>query len=127
MKYKFLKKEYTDSGLALTLILLLIKLFFKVPISDIWIIIFLILTMTIPRIFYPFTILWLNFSDFLGQIMSKVILFFVYILFVIPVALIRRILGKDSLKLKLFKNNSDKSVFISRNHLFTAEDMKSPY
>jgi hypothetical protein len=126
MRVKFSKKEYTDSGLALTLILLLAKLIFKIPINDIWPIVLLLLSMTIPAIFYPFATLWYNFSDFLGQIMSKVILFLIYIIFVLPVAFIRRLMGKDNLKLKLFKKNNQ-SVFVTRNHSYSADDLKSPY
>jgi hypothetical protein len=58
--------------------------------------------------------------------MSKVLLSIVYFLVVTPIALLRRISGKDSLKLRVFKA-SQESVMVKRDHLFTARDMESPY
>ena len=79
-----------------------------------------------PAMIYPFTILWLNLSDILGKIVSRIILAIIYCVFLLPVALIRKIAGKDNLKLKQFRK-SDQSVFIERNHLFTKDDMLNPF
>jgi len=58
--------------------------------------------------------------------MSKVILTVVFIFILIPVGFVRKISGKDNLKLNQFKK-SDKSVFITRDHTFTSEDIINPY
>jgi hypothetical protein len=126
MRLKFSKKENTDSALALLLVLLLARLFFKVPIADIILVLVLILVMALPNLFYPFTIIWLNLSDLLGKIMSNVLLFVIYALIVLPIAAFRRLIGKDNLMLKGFKKSND-SVFKTRNHTFTKQDIQAPY
>lgn len=59
-------------------------------------------------------------------VMSRVLLGIVYLLVVLPTGLIRRLLGKDSLNLRLWKQSGD-SCFVKRIHIFTANDLKHPY
>ena len=126
MREKFSSKENSDSGLALILILLLIGLIFKIPFFYKLAVVSILLLMIKPGIFYPFTFIWLNLSDFLGKIISKVLLSVIFLVFVLPVGLFRKLGGKDTLKLKFFRK-SGQSVFIERNHKFTKEDMMNPY
>jgi len=86
----------------------------------------LVINMTFPKFFYPFAILWLGFSQILGTIVSKIILSIVFILMIIPVGLLRRLLGKDTLKLSEFKKTNS-SVMKSRDVYFTSEDIEKPY
>ena len=44
----------------------------------------------------------------------------------LPVALIRRLLGKDDLKLALWKRGTG-SCFLRREHVFCPEDFRHPY
>ncbi len=85
-----------------------------------------IILLIAPVMIFPFTFLWLNISDLLGKIMSKVILTLVFFIFVWPVSMIRKAMGKDSLKLKEFKKDTS-SVFINRNHTYTGTDLTTPY
>ena len=126
MRKKFNLKENSDSGLAFILILLLIGLIFKMPFFYKLAVVSILLLMIKPGIFYPFTFIWLNFSDFLGKIISKVLLSVIFLVFVLPVGLFRKLNGKDTLKLKFFRK-SGHSVFIERNHKFTKEDLINPY
>ena len=43
-----------------------------------------------------------------------------------PIGLIRRLMGKDSLKLRGFKGGQGSSMW-ERNHKYTAADMEQPY
>ena len=52
--------------------------------------------------------------------------FIIYALFVFPMALVRRALGKDPLRLKEWKRSGD-SVFKTRDHLFQPDDIDKPY
>jgi hypothetical protein len=45
---------------------------------------------------------------------------------VTPIATVRRLLGKDSLKLRAFKAGQD-SVMVERNHRFIGADLERPY
>jgi Saxitoxin biosynthesis operon protein SxtJ len=126
MKIRFNQKENIDSGLALVLILILSGLIWKHNLT-IKIAVFCVLIIMIkPSLIYPFTFIWLNISDLLGKIMSRAILTVVFIFVLVPVGFVRKISGKDNLKLNQFKK-SDKSVFINRDHTFTSEDMMNPY
>jgi len=115
-----------DTGLALTLLCLLVVQFkhaYKlVPLA----IIFLIVTMVWPRAFRPVAGLWFGLSHLLGTFMSKVILSVIFFVIVTPIGLIRRILGADTLQLKKWKKNQD-SVFLVRADLVHKKDLQTPY
>lgn len=120
------KEQVKDSGLALILILLLTgffskdEIFFKIAIP------ILLLNMIVPKIFYPFAIVWLGFSHLMGTIMSKFILTFLYIVLVVPIGMVRKLLGKDTLQLKKFKQGQG-SVLLDRKFLFGPADIEKPY
>jgi hypothetical protein len=109
------KKQASDSGMAMVLILLLIGLltgnvvYYKIAIPV------LVMNMTFPMFFYYFAIVWLGFSQILGTVVSKIILSIVFFVIVLPVGLLRRIIGKDSLQLNQFKK-AGSSVMIKRNN-----------
>jgi hypothetical protein len=85
---------------------------------------FLILLITIlfPYFFYPLAVIWFGLSTILGKISSFIILSILFFLLVIPMGLIRKMSGKDILKLKKFKKSRD-SVMTERNHLFDSDDL----
>ncbi|GJM29235.1 MAG: hypothetical protein DHS20C17_18700 [Cyclobacteriaceae bacterium] len=115
-----------DTGMAMVLILLIIGFFTNNILYYQLAIPVLLLDMISPRLFYPIAIVWLGLSNLLGFIMSKIILTLIFVVFVVPVALVRRILGKDPLQLKNWKKTT-KSVMMKRDHLYVPEDIKKPY
>lgn len=126
LKTRFLKKEHVDSGLALLLLTLLFGVWFNQYYALRLAIVEVLVILIAPVILYPFTFLWLNISDLMGKVMSKVILTVIFIVMVCPVGLIRRALGKDTLRLKKFKND-DSSVFTNRNSNNTKTDFTTSY
>jgi hypothetical protein len=118
-------RQALDSGLALVLIMLLLSIFIDQYYSKPAILLLLI-CMIYPNIFKPFAYIWFKLSAILGYVASKVLLSIVFFAIVMPISLIRRICGFDSMKLKAWQSN-DQSVFIMRDHLFTSEDINSPY
>ncbi len=58
--------------------------------------------------------------------MSKIILSIIFFTVVTPLALLRRTFGHDPMQLKKWKNGSE-SVFESRDHSFTPEEIERPY
>ena len=126
MRTTFSRKEHTDSGLALLLLLLVFFLIYDYKGFLYAAVGICLIVMILPLIIYPFTWLWLNLSHFLGSVMSRIILSLIFIVFVIPVGTLRRLLGKDALKLKQFKQ-TQQSVFETRNHSYTKEDIENPY
>ena len=119
-------EQAKDTGMALTLLCLLIVQFkhaYKlVPLA----IIFMILTMAWPKIFRPLAGLWFGLSHVLGTFMSKVILTVIFFVIVTPIGVIRRLMGADSLQLKKFKKGQD-SVFLVRADLMHKDNLRTPY
>jgi len=123
---RFTKTENINSGLALLILILLLKIIFHVYFADFLLLILVFLVIAAPNLFYPFSILWYNLSDVLGNIISKIILSIIYIAFVLPVGAIRKMMGNDSLMLKKFKKNKV-SVFKVRQYTFTKKDLLNPF
>lgn len=120
------EQQKKDTGLALTLVFLIIGLvtkdvlFFKLTIPII------LITMLIPALLHPAAILWFTLSNFLGFFVSKIVLTIIFIILIVPFGLFRRLLRKDSLKLKQFKA-SKSSVLIDRNQTYTRKDLLKPF
>jgi Saxitoxin biosynthesis operon protein SxtJ len=120
------KDQSRDTGMAMVLLLLLIYLKTR---REGWLysaMVLHIVNMIVPRIFAPASVLWLGLSHVLGTVMSKVLLSILFFAVVTPIGLLRRLFGKDSLKLRQFKAGTE-SVMLVRNHLFVAQDIEKPY
>jgi hypothetical protein len=115
-----------DTGLALVLILLLILLKQQQNNLILLPIFVLILTMLWPGLFRLPARLWFGLSELMGTISSKILLSIVFVLVLIPMAVLRQIGGADPMKRQLWKKNQD-SVFLKRNHEFSASDLEKPY
>lgn len=120
------KKQASDSGMAAVLILLLIGFFTKTVVFYKLTIPVLIITMSVPRLFYPWAVLWFGLTEMLGTIVSKIILTMVYVVLIVPVGFIRKLLGKDALQLSKFKNGTG-SVMKLRDYTFTSKDIEHPF
>jgi hypothetical protein len=120
------RQRAVDTGMALTLICLIIGLvrgtsgWFAVATA------ILVVNMTAPKVFGPASKLWFGLSAVLGAMMSKVILSLVFFVILTPMGLARRALGKDTLRLAAFKKGTD-SVFVARSGPFTPADLKTPF
>jgi hypothetical protein len=122
----FTKKQLSDAGMALVLILLLIGLFTKATLYYKLAVPALFINMIFPLFFYPFAFIWYGFTNLLGTFISKLLLMIIYIILVLPFGMIRRLFGKDSLHLNDFKKDTV-SVMQTRNHRFLSEDIVNPY
>jgi hypothetical protein len=127
------KEQCKDTGLAMVLILLIVAWIIygkdgRITSKHLVIaaIAIHVLNMIAPRLYHWPAVVWFGFSHLLGTVMSKVILTIVFVLVVTPVAVIRRMMGKDALQLKAFKAGPA-SVMVERNHTFTAADISKPY
>ena len=85
-----------------------------------------VVNMVVPRIYAPMAVVWLGLSHLLGTVMSKVLLSILFFGLVTPIGVLRRLLGKDSLKLRAFKASKG-SVMTVRNHVFVGHDIEKPY
>ena len=128
------RRETVEFGLVATLATLVMGLYHRtprfgpfpkpgVPVAYIMVAIGLTLvTIIAPRIFYPFAFTWFSLSRILGRISSAVLLTLIFVLFVVPVGLVRKWRGLDPLQLKAFKKGTD-SVLVTRRHVYVKEDL----
>lgn len=86
----------------------------------------LLVTLLIPILLKPLAFLWFGFSKALGWVTSRIVLFVIFFLLVAPMGLIRKAMGKDTMRIRQFKKGA-KSAFTERNHEFTASDLKYPF
>jgi hypothetical protein len=86
----------------------------------------LVVTMAVPAVYRPIAFVWLGFSHFLGTIVSRILLTAVFFVVVLPVGLLRRAMGMDSLQLKKFGRGKE-SVMRVRDHVYAPSDVDKPY
>jgi multisubunit Na+/H+ antiporter MnhG subunit len=115
-----------DAGLALVLISLLCYQAWPRPQLMLLAIVCLLIAMTCPGLFKPFARIWFGLSSLLGTGMSRILLSILFVTLVLPVGLLRRAMGKDSMQIKRWKRDGD-SIFQTRDHEFTADDLEHPY
>lgn len=119
-------RQSEDTGMAMVLICLLFGFFGKNIIYYPPAIFLLVITMIWPNLYKPLAVVWLTLSTILGTFISKILLSLIFFVLIVPVGMIRRILGYDSLHLKAWKKNNT-SVFTVRNHVYSSEDINKPY
>jgi multisubunit Na+/H+ antiporter MnhG subunit len=115
-----------DSGLALVMISLICFLVWKRPLFIPLAIGLLFLAMTYPAVFRPFARCWFPLSAALGGVVSKIILTIIFYLVIVPVALLRKLMGKDSMHIKNWKKGNN-SVFRQREQRYEPKDLEHPY
>jgi hypothetical protein len=123
---KITKDQSRDTGMAMVLLFLLAAasrkkegyLFVAMALH--------VVNMTVPKVYKPIAVFWLGLSDLLGSVMSRILLSIVFFGVVTPIGIFRRLLGRDSLKLRAFKAGKE-SVMLERNHTFVAQDLDAPY
>ncbi|GGB91041.1 hypothetical protein [Dyadobacter sediminis] len=80
-----------------------------------------IISLAVPAAGNLIVKLWYKLAEILGTINGKILLSFVFFLILLPVALIARLGKKNMLALK---REAKDSVFVERNHKYTAKDME---
>jgi len=120
------RDQSRDTGMAMVLLLALGQLAFARNGFLIAAIVLHLVNMIAPQVFRPLAVVWFALSHAIGFVMSRLLLSIVYLLVVTPVGLVRRMAGKDSLRLRAFRT-SDDSVMVTRNHRFAAGDLEKPY
>jgi len=128
MKFRDIdNKQMRDAGMALTLICLIIVLLLEkdlfLPIAMAC----LFVTMTKSIVLKPFAFVWLNLAHYMRVVVSKGLLIVIFLGLVIPIGVILKLAGKDSMSNKKWKDGSNASVMIERKHLYTSKDIKYPF
>jgi hypothetical protein len=121
------RDQSRDTGMALVLLLLIayFRFGFAALLRPAALIVHLV-NLVAPQVFRPLVPLWFGLGHMLGAVSSRVLMFLVFALVVTPIGLLRRVLGKDSLRLRAFRSGEE-SVLVVRNHTFTGGDLERPY
>lgn len=107
--------------LLLTIFYWITKGPYLLPVAAVLMIIGLLSRYLTEKIYWLFTTL----TQFIGLVVSKIILTLIFFLLLFPLALLSRMFSKkDPLHLK--KNSSD-SYYSVRNHEYSQEDLKDPW
>jgi hypothetical protein len=120
------RDQSRDTGMAMVLLLLLAMLEWGRSELLIAALIVHVVNMIVPQVFRPVAVVWFRLAHLLGAVSSRILMFVVFALVVTPIGLLRRALGKDSLRLRAFRGG-DESVMVVRNHTFAAGDLEKPY
>lgn len=123
---KMTKDQSRDTGMAMVLLLLLFYMKTRRDGLMYGVLVLHVVNMIVPRVYAPVAVIWLGLSHVLGTVMSKVLLSILFFGLVTPIGLLRRLLGKDSLKLREFKASKESAMSV-RNHLFVGHDIERPY
>jgi len=115
-----------NTGMALVLLLLIGYLFYGRPLL-VWLAVAaLVLDMVAPSLYLPLAWVWYGFARLLGAVVSRLLLTVVFFVVVTPVGCIRRLAGKDALRLKSFKDGRG-SVLRTTERNFTPQDLEHPF
>lgn len=124
--WKITRDQSRDTGMGVVLLLLLLFVARKQESYLIGAIAVHVLNMIAPQIYRPVAVVWFGLSNLLGAVVSKILLVIVFFGIVTPIAVLRRLFGKDSLQLRAFKTGQG-SVMLERNHVFVSTDLERPY
>lgn len=115
-----------DTCLAISFLLLLIWFFTKIAGFAYVAMFLMLLGMLWPAAMRPLAFCWFGLAKVLGHVMSSVLLSVIWAVLVLPVGLVRRSMGRDSMRLKEWRKGTD-SCFVIRDHRYEADDLKNPY
>jgi polyferredoxin len=123
ISYPAVSREQTrEFGMLTVVVMSFLAFYLRQSNFSVVIFILALLTLLFPLIFYPFAWLWFGLSKVMGKISTGLLLGVVFCIAVIPVGLIRKILGLDGLKLKQFKKTTD-TVLLTREHIYVDSDL----
>ncbi|MDR1685399.1 MAG: SxtJ family membrane protein [Desulfovibrio sp.] len=116
--------QQRDTALALIFLLQLIWFFTGETFLLYVLMAFTLFAMLFPKLLTVPARLWFGLAYHMSLVSSRIIFGLIYIVPVLPVALVRRVLGKDSLRLKAYGKGQG-SAFIVREHRYTAQDLEN--
>ena len=123
---KYSIRQAKDTGLAFVLISLLVAYFADQKGFMLLAVFLIVICMIWPSVFRPISRFWFGLSNLLGTIVSRILLTIIYIMFVTPVGLIRRLLGADPMRKNLWKKGTE-SVFQENSRIYSPTDLEKPF
>ncbi len=116
------KQQTREFGMLAVLVTSFLELYLKQNNLTAVVFSLALITLLFPVVFYPFAFCWFGLSRIMGVISTWILLVAVFLIIVIPISLVRKMIGSDALKIKQFKK-SRRSVMTDRNHVFMDSDL----
>jgi hypothetical protein len=116
------KQQTREFGMLTVLVTSFLELYLKQNNLTAVVFSLTLITLLFPVVFYPFAVCWFGLSRIMGVISTWILLCAVFLIIVIPISLVRKMIGSDALKIKQFKK-SRRSVMTDRNHVFMDSDL----
>lgn len=89
---------------------------------------FLVPTLIAPWVLHPLNILWFKFGMLLHAVVSPVVMGLIFLLTIVPMALLMRLFGKDTLDIGPHSRGQRESFWISRDQrTIDAESMRNQF
>jgi hypothetical protein len=85
-----------------------------------------LVSLIIPKTFYPLAVGWFGLSKLISAVSSKVLMSIVFFVIVVPVGVFRKLMGIDNLKLRQFKK-SRQSAMVTRDHQYEDADFLNTF
>jgi hypothetical protein len=121
------RKQCVEFGQVAVLVALLAALYFKDDHTlTLVALILILLTIVVPLVFYPFAVAWFGLARLLASVVPPVLLGILFFVMVTPLGLVRRVMGRDALRLRQFKKGRS-SVMNNRDHVYTEADLKDTF
>lgn len=113
---------------SLALIALVFVVFGAVSLKKVWLalaIAALVIGLFVPWLANRIVALWLGVGEILGKINNKLILGAVFFLFLVPLSLVYRLFGSNSIRLKRGDASKRETFWTSRTHSYQAADIEN--
>ena len=120
------KDQSRDTGMAMVLLALLIYLKTKRSGFVYAAVVLQVVNMIAPQVYAAVAVVWLGLAEILGTVTSRVLLSILFFGLVTPIGILRRLFGKDPLRLRDFKAGEESAMTV-RNHVFVGQDLERPY
>lgn len=114
-----------EFGAFAALVLVVVSAVWHVELTAV-VIAVLAIALLVPVLFSPLARIWFKFGELLGTSVTYGILFVLFFAVVSPVGLVRRAMGRDPLRRKMFRKG-DGSVFTLRDKSYTPRDLERQY
>lgn len=117
-------KWIKDTGLVLVLFFLVLGLkgnrtFLLISI------VLLIVSIIVPKTFYPLSYVWLKIAEGLNFVIPKIFFSIVFFVIIFPIGTLRHLIKHDIMFINSWRET--KTIFGERNHRLVREDLEMPY
>lgn len=127
MKFSDISRDKTITfGLTMTMISIIIAYLKDTRSILLLSLAIVIMCIASPVLLKPFAFVFYNIVKVIGKLLSSIVLGLVFFIIITPIAIFRRLLGHDTMKMDLWKKDTN-SVFTDCDHVYSASDLEKTF